>query len=129
MPTKFEEIYGRALFKFTDYSFINTCTDLKEAVLQKYLLSSIVDFQHSCKVDLNDYDLEKEQVKQDYRDTFAWYSVPLVERSGVEQTAPEEYDSQQRLHIVFSRKLAKRNKNATRRDRKRIQRSHQHVLF
>ncbi len=50
MPTKFEEIYGRALFKFTDYSFINTCTDLKEAVLQKYLLSSIVDFQHSCKV-------------------------------------------------------------------------------
>ncbi len=61
MPTKFEEIYGRALFKFTDYSFINTCTDLKEAVLQKYLLSSIVDFQHSCKVDLNDYDLEKEQ--------------------------------------------------------------------
>ena len=41
MPTKFEEIYGRALFKFTDYSFLNPCcTDMKEAVLQKYLLSS-----------------------------------------------------------------------------------------
>jgi len=34
---------------------------MKEAVLQKYLLSSIVDFQHSCKENLNDYDLEKEQ--------------------------------------------------------------------
>ncbi len=62
MPTKFEEIYGRALFKFTDYSFLNPCcTDMKEAVLQKYLLASIVDFQHSCKENLNDYDLEKEQ--------------------------------------------------------------------
>ena len=62
MPTKFEEIYGRALFKFTDYSFLSPCcTDMKEAVLQKYLLSSIVDFQHSCKENLNDYDLGKEQ--------------------------------------------------------------------
>ncbi|WP_303341451.1 hypothetical protein [uncultured Duncaniella sp.] len=34
---------------------------MKEAVLQKYLLASIVDFQHSCKENLNDYDLEKEQ--------------------------------------------------------------------
>lgn len=62
MPTKFKEIYGRAVFKFTDYSFVTTCPELKEAVLQKYLLSSIVDFQHACTtVDLNDYDLEKEQ--------------------------------------------------------------------
>ena len=42
MPTKFEEIYGRAVFRFTDYSFLSTCTDVKEAVLEKYLLSSIV---------------------------------------------------------------------------------------
>lgn len=61
MPTKFEEIYGRAVFKFTDYSFLNVCTDLKESVLQKYLLSAIIDFKHSCAVDLEDYDLEKEQ--------------------------------------------------------------------
>lgn len=61
MPTKFEEIYGRAVFKFTDYTFINAFTDLKEAVLQKYLLSAIVDFQHSCKENLNDYDLENAQ--------------------------------------------------------------------
>ncbi len=61
MPTKFEEIYGRAIFKFTDYSFLSTCTDLKEAVLQKYLLSAIVDFQHSCNLDLTDYDLGNEK--------------------------------------------------------------------
>lgn len=61
MPTKFEEIYGRAVFKFTDYTFLTTGSDLKEAVLQKYLLAAIVDFQHACKVDLNDYDLENEQ--------------------------------------------------------------------
>lgn len=60
MPTKFEEVYGRALFKFTDYSFLNGYEVLKNAVLQKYLLSSIVDFQHSCKQDLNDYNIEAE---------------------------------------------------------------------
>lgn len=61
MPTKFEEIYGRALFKFTDHSFLSTCIELKEAVLQKYLLSAIVDFQHSCKVDLNNYNIAKQE--------------------------------------------------------------------
>lgn len=61
MPTRFKEIYGRAVFKFTDYSFINACENIKEDVLQKYLLSAIVDFRHSCRMDLDDYDLEKEQ--------------------------------------------------------------------
>lgn len=61
MPTSFEEIYGRAVFKFTDYSFVDTCRDFKEAVLQQYLLSSIVDFQHSCKYNLNDYDLKQDR--------------------------------------------------------------------
>ena len=61
MPTKFKEIYERAVFKFTDYTFLNIENELKEAVLQKYLLSSIVDFQHSCKIDLNDYSIEDAQ--------------------------------------------------------------------
>lgn len=61
MPTKFSEIYERAIFKFTDYSFLNEITDFKEALLQKYLLAAVADFQHSCTVDLNDYDLELEQ--------------------------------------------------------------------
>lgn len=61
MATKFSEVYERAIFKFTDYSFIDSIRDFKEAVLQKYLLATIADFQHACSVDLNDYDLELEQ--------------------------------------------------------------------
>lgn len=61
MPTKFKEIYERAVFKITDHSFLNVCPELKEAVLQKYLLSAIVDFQHACQINLNNYDLGNEQ--------------------------------------------------------------------
>jgi len=62
MPTKFIEVYDRALFKMRDYSFLTACSDLKEAVLQHYLLSAIADFQDSCTdIDITDYDLEKEQ--------------------------------------------------------------------
>ena len=58
MPTKFREIYDRAIFKFTDYSFLDAIPDFKEALLQQYLLSAIVDFQHACEVDITDYDIE-----------------------------------------------------------------------
>lgn len=62
MPTKFSEIYERAIFKFTDYSFIDAVSEFKNALLQKYLLASIADFQQACSwIDLNDYDLELEQ--------------------------------------------------------------------
>lgn len=57
MPTKFSDIYGRAIYKFTDYSFLNSAADsVKETALQNYLMSAIVDVQHCCSVDLNDYD-------------------------------------------------------------------------
>ena len=61
MPTKFAEIYEKAIFKFTDYSFLFIIDDIKEAVLQNFLLSSITDFQHSCDIDITDYDLDKVQ--------------------------------------------------------------------
>lgn len=59
MPTKFTDIYDRAIFKFTDYTFLNIISDFKEAVLQNYLLSAVVDFQPICRYDLSKYDLEK----------------------------------------------------------------------
>lgn len=65
MPTKFSEIYERAIFKFTDYSFLTAITDFKEGVLQKYLLSSIVDFQHVCAVDITKYDLRLEEFENE----------------------------------------------------------------
>lgn len=61
MPTKFSDVYQRAIFKFTDYSFLDAITEFKEELLQKYLLATIADFQHMCDVDINDYDLENKQ--------------------------------------------------------------------
>ena len=61
MPTKFSVIYDRAVFKFMDYTFINAVTEYKEGVLQRFLMSAIVDFQHVCEVDITKYDLEQEQ--------------------------------------------------------------------
>ena len=65
MPTKFSDIYGRAIYKFTDYSFLNSAADsIKEIALQNYLMSAIVDVQHCCSVDLSDYDVENKQFKK-----------------------------------------------------------------
>lgn len=64
MPTKFTDIYDRAIFKFTDYTFLTIISDFKEAVLQNYLLSSVVDFQPVCTYDLSKYDLEKEEFEE-----------------------------------------------------------------
>lgn len=65
MPTKFSEVYDRAIFKFTDYSFLTAVTDFKEALLQKYLLAAITDFQYVCDVDLSKYNLEEEQFENE----------------------------------------------------------------
>lgn len=90
MPTKFKDVYERALFKFTDQSFLESCTELKDAVLKRYLLSAIIDFQHSCKADLTDYDLESEQFNVDLDNeiidilslgiAFHWLSAQVLNR-------------------------------------------------
>ena len=73
MPTKFSTIYERAMYKFTDYSFLNSgvsyarsqsisaADTARENALQNYLMSAIVDVQHGCNVDLNDYDLANKE--------------------------------------------------------------------
>ena len=43
MPTKFSDVYERAIFKFTDYSFLDAITEFKEELLQKYLLATIAE--------------------------------------------------------------------------------------
>lgn len=69
MPTPFTKIYERAVFKFTDYTFLNTTTEVKEEVLFQYLLSSITDFQHVCKqYDLTKYDIEEKQFEDELPD-------------------------------------------------------------
>jgi len=68
MPTRFKEVYDRAVFRFTDYSFASVIPDFKEAVLQRYLLSVIVDFRHSAAADLTDYSLALGQFNNDLGD-------------------------------------------------------------
>jgi len=60
VATKFSAIYERAVFKFSDYSFIDFESELKETVLRQHLMSAVVDFQHSCKADLTKYGIYHE---------------------------------------------------------------------
>jgi hypothetical protein len=88
--TKFSEIYNRAVFKFTDYSFLTAVTDLKEKVLQNYLLSAIPDFQYSCDVDLTKYDTSSEEFEETLSDeiieilslgiAYYWLSAQVLNR-------------------------------------------------
>jgi len=52
MATSFDTIYERALFKFKDRSFLKYTDELKDLTMKNYLLSAVVDFQHSCKTPL-----------------------------------------------------------------------------
>ncbi len=90
MPTKFEDVYGRAVFRFTDHTFLTTCIELKQEVLEKYLMSAIVDFQPACAVNLSDYDLEAKQFNVDLDNeiieilglgiAFYWLSAQVLNR-------------------------------------------------
>lgn len=68
MATKFTDIYARAIFKFADYKFLEQDIDVREGVLEKYLISAKTEFQRICKVNLDDYDLEAKQFNHDLGD-------------------------------------------------------------
>ena len=69
MPTKFNEIYERAVFKFTDYTFLTVPTESKEQILEKYLISALVDFKPACKVvDLSKYDTQTKEFSEELDD-------------------------------------------------------------
>lgn len=65
MPTKFEEIYEKAVFKMSEYDFLNKDKDKREAVLEKFLISAQVDFQSTCSTNLLEYDLQQKQYTAD----------------------------------------------------------------
>jgi hypothetical protein len=68
MATNFTDIYARAIFRFADYKFLEQDTDVREGVLEKYLLSAKTEFQRICKVDLDDYDLENKRFNHNLGD-------------------------------------------------------------
>lgn len=61
MPTKFTEIYERAIFRISEYDFLDMDKEKREEILERFLLSAQVDFQGSCSVDLLDSDRVKKQ--------------------------------------------------------------------
>lgn len=74
MATPFSEIYERAIFKFADRNLLKLTDDEKEAVLEKYLLSSQVRFSNICRIDLSDRDEGKKQ----YNNTLDEASIEIL---------------------------------------------------
>ena len=68
MGTRFSEIYERAAFRFSDYSFMALDYETRGKVLRMYLFSAIADFQNSCKSDLSKYDLTSEAFENELND-------------------------------------------------------------
>lgn len=65
--TKFSDIYNRAMFRFSDYSFLNIEEDKRDEIMQVYLMSAIADFKNTCSVDL-DYNSEGKEFNNDLND-------------------------------------------------------------
>lgn len=68
MATKFTDIYNKAIFRFSDYSFLNFNPEERDEILKSFLLSAKSDFVNSCSIDLDDYDLDKGVFNSDLSD-------------------------------------------------------------
>lgn len=64
MATPFRDIYARAIFRFADYEFLKQDIEVREGVLEKYLMSALTEFKRVCQIDISDYDLELRQFNQ-----------------------------------------------------------------
>lgn len=91
MPTSFSSIYDRAVFKFTDYTFLTTAAEIKKDVLWRYLQSAIVDFTPIYQENGLAYDVEKQEFDADLPDevqeilalgiAYYWLSGQVLTRS------------------------------------------------
>ncbi len=72
MATSFSKIYDRAVFKITDFKYLQGMSAealaLTQSVLRRYLMSSITDFQHACRFNLTDYNEADEYFNDDLDD-------------------------------------------------------------
>lgn len=65
--TKFLDIYNRAMFRFSDYSFLDIPEDKRDDIMQVYLMSTIADLKNSCSVDL-EYNTKNKEFNNDLDD-------------------------------------------------------------
>lgn len=56
MATLFDDIYSRAISRFSDYDFLQISSSSRETILERYLYSAISDFERVCLFDLSNID-------------------------------------------------------------------------
>lgn len=66
--TNFSDIFNRAMFRFSDYTYLDVDPEKRDEVMQVYLMSAISDFKNSCAIDLTDYDTTNQQFNNDLDD-------------------------------------------------------------
>lgn len=66
--TNFSDIYNRAMFRFSDYTYLDIEPEKRDEIMQIYLMSAISDFKNSCAIDLTDYDTTNQRFNNDLDD-------------------------------------------------------------
>ena len=62
--TKYIDIYNRAMFRFSDYSFLVLENEIRNHIMQNFLKQAIIDFKPSCKNNLENYNDELGQFNE-----------------------------------------------------------------
>jgi len=65
MGTKFDKIYERAIFKFSDFAHLSFSEKMRREILFQHLISAIVDFQNSSRLPLTYRQIIEPQVAFD----------------------------------------------------------------
>lgn len=67
MATTFMDIYDRAIFRFSDYDFMRMDIQMRESILERYLLSAISDLSVIIP-DVVKYDIHTKSFEQELDD-------------------------------------------------------------
>ena len=65
MATPYDVIHSRAIAKLSDYDLLKFDEDIRQQILDDYLLSSQIEFQRLCKINLSDKDTVLRQYNSD----------------------------------------------------------------
>lgn len=68
MPTPFNDIYSRAIFRFADYEFLKHDIPTREDILWNYLRSAKTEFAPICEKNLDDYNEDLQEFNIELND-------------------------------------------------------------